>query len=349
MLQQYVNGVAQEVYKVGELISDTTYNSLSDCNSGNDKPDVPISSLYQWVTVQNDYVCENGNKYTKQKQQVSFDEGISWNDTGETRTGSLIENNSVDCGYNPHNYANDYLTFEALEDGTFSFSLNSIQYSADNGTTWNTLSTGSSTPTITTGNKIMWKANEPTINELGGIGTFSSTGRFNVEGNIMSLVAGDNFQNVTTMNNLYQFAALFKTSKVVSAENLILPTNVKSGCYLNMFRSCSNLTSAPKLSAYGIASNCYNAMFAFCTSLTRAPELLYTNLVDKCYNSMFYGCSSLTYIKAMFTTTPSTAYTNNWVSGVAASGTFVKNANAFWTTTGVNGVPNGWTVQTASN
>ena len=48
---------------------------------------------------------------------------------------------------------------------------------------------------------------------------------------------------------------------------------------------------------------------------------------------MFYGCTSLNYIKAMFTTTPSTTYTQNWVQNVA---------------TGVHGVPSGWTVQTAS-
>ena len=47
--------------------------------------------------------------------------------------------------------------------------------------------------------------------------------------------------------------------------------------------------------------------------------------------------------------TPSTTYTSNWVNGVASSGTFVKNSAATWANTfGVNGIPNGWTVQTAS-
>ena len=50
----------------------------------------------------------------------------------------------------------------------------------------------------------------------------------------------------------------------------------------------------------------------------------------------------------MFTTTPSDLYTNNWVQNVASTGTFVKNSSATWTTTGVHGVPSGWTVQTAS-
>jgi hypothetical protein len=63
---------------------------------------------------------------------------------------------------------------------------------------------------------------------------------------------------------------------------------------------------------------------------------------------MFNGCSSLTYIKAMFTTTPSSTYTNNWVLGVTSTGTFVKNSEASWTNTGNSGIPINWTVETAS-
>ena len=69
-------------------------------------------------------------------------------------------------------------------------------------------------------------------------------------------------------------------------------------------------------------------------------------LADSCYEYMFYGCSSLNYIKAMFKTTPSSSYTSSWVSGVASSGTFVKNAAATWNVTGTSGIPSGWTVVT---
>ena len=89
-------------------------------------------------------------------------------------------------------------------------------------------------------------------------------------------------------------------------------------------------------------------MFNGCTSLTSAPKLPATTLADRCYDYMFSGCKKLNYIKAMFTTTPSTSYTSNWVSGVAATGTFVKNSAATWNVTGVNGIPSGWTVTTAS-
>ena len=61
---------------------------------------------------------------------------------------------------------------------------------------------------------------------------------------------------------------------------------------------------------------------------------------------MFYGCTNLSYVKALFTTTPSDDYTKDWLAGVAATGTFVKSAEATWDVVGPNGVPEGWTVQT---
>jgi hypothetical protein len=89
-------------------------------------------------------------------------------------------------------------------------------------------------------------------------------------------------------------------------------------------------------------------MFAGCTSITTAPELPATGLAQGCYSNMFNGCTNLNYIKAMFTTTPNISYTGAWVQNVSATGTFVKNSAAEWEVTGVNSVPSGWTIETAS-
>ena len=140
------------------------------------------------------------------------------------------------------------------------------------------------------------------------------------------------------------YSSMFQgcTSLVTAPE---LPvTTLASGCYQYMFNDCTSLANAPVLSATTLATSCYNSMFRNCTNLKTAPELPATTLVDSCYAYMFYGCSSLNYIKAMFTTTPGTNYTQFWVSGVASSGTFVKNADATWDVTGVHGVPTGWTI-----
>ena len=136
------------------------------------------------------------------------------------------------------------------------------------------------------------------------------------------------------------------TSLVTAPE---LPaTTLANWCYSGMFKNCTSLVTAPELPATTLVKNCYSSMFGDCTSLVTAPELPAETLAVSCYDYIFNGCSKLNRIKAMFTTTPSTTYTYSWVNGVASSGTFVKNSAATWTTTGVNGVPTGWTVQTAS-
>ena len=171
-----------------------------------------------------------------------------------------------------------------------------------------------------------------------------------VMGNIMSLVYGDNFINNNTLESSYTFLGLFESNiKLVNAKDLILPaTTLADHCYSSMFSSCHALTTAPELPATTLTKSCYYAMFERCFALTTAPELPATTLTDYCYGSMFYDCYNLNYIKAMFTTTPSTTYTSNWVSGVSSRGTFVKNSAATWNVTGTYGIPSGWTVQTAS-
>jgi hypothetical protein len=151
----------------------------------------------------------------------------------------------------------------------------------------------------------------------------------------------------TLANSCYNY--MFNGCTSLTTAPTLPATTIATNCYSDMFYGCTSLTTAPAtLPATTLAKQCYNSMFGGCKSLTTAPELPATTLVASCYNGMFYSCSNLNYIKAMFTTTPSASYTINWVSGVAATGTFVKNSAASWNVTGNNGIPSGWTVQTAS-
>ena len=85
-------------------------------------------------------------------------------------------------------------------------------------------------------------------------------------------------------------------------------------------------------------------MFCGCTSLTTAPELPATTLASECYQAMFANCTSLNYIKCLATSRAEAWCTSGWVSGVASSGTFVKNPNMTSWTTGQDGIPSNWTV-----
>ncbi len=251
----------------------------------------------------------------------------------------------------PHDYLQDYLTFVALEDGTFSFSgtstANCLSYSTDSGTTWSEPARYITTPTITNGNTVMWKGNLIPMPSYGS-GTFSATNNFNAEGNVMSCLFGDEFSGQTDLTEYsYAFNKLFSgNTKIISAENLIIPaTTLSTYCYQSMFRGCIGLVTPPKLPATTVINRCYDGMFCGCTSLTTAPELPAATLATRCYNIMFSGCTSLNNITCLATDISASNCTTSWVRNVAASGTFYKSPNMNNWTTGANGIPNNWIVQ----
>ena len=338
-----------------------------------------------------------------------------------------------------HDYSRDYLTIVSLEDNNkISWKAGNanltktISISTDGGTTWTQKTsdtTGVTLATLNTDNKMLVKGNNTAYANSSYYNYFISSGNFNVEGNIMSLIYEDNFIGQTTLDSSgYNFYDLFyNCSKLISTENLILPattlatgcyqlmfwrcfslttppsvlpattlsdycyyamfqacsslttapalpaTTLTSNCYRNMFQGCSSLTTAPALPAITLANNCYREMFINCTTLTAAPELPVTTLESNCYYGMFQGCSSLTtapellattltnqcyrnmfrncanlnYIKCLATDISATNCTNNWVNGVSGSGTFVKDASMTSWSTGVSGIPSGWTIQNA--
>lgn len=148
-------------------------------------------------------------------------------------------------------------------------------------------------------------------------------------------------------NSSYCYSGMFNSTGLITTPELPA-TTLAEGCYFSMFGACGSLTTAKDLPATVLASHCYDSMFGWCRNLTKAPVLPAATLASGCYENMFNNCSKLKYIKALFTTTPSSSYTNNWVSSVASTGTFVKADAATWNVTGNNGVPTGWTVYTES-
>lgn len=189
-------------------------------------------------------------------------------------------------------YSRDYLTFTPLEDTTFTFLTNALQYSLDNGASWTTLSAGTASPTVTTGNKILWKQTSLTPDSNYGIGRFTATGHFNASGNIMSLYYGDNFIGQTNLTGKdYAFKNLFGNCvKLINAENLVLPaTTLSNYCYEKLFFGCSSLISVPNLPATTLTEGCYQYMFDSCGQFT-PPQLPATTLAYLCYYGMFWSC-----------------------------------------------------------
>ena len=252
------------------------------------------------------------------------------------------------------------LTFNILSAGTINWKASTmsiaktIDYKLNNGG-WTSITSnkGSSAPTITVnsgdkiqfrGNNIQYGIDDETYNSFSG-----STASFELEGNIMSLIYGDEFKNKLTISRTHAFKGLFEEcTNLVSAENLVLPTTTLANyCYSSMFNGCTSLTTAPQLPATKLADSCYSNMFYNCSKLTTAPALPATTLAQSCYYEMFRGCRSLNYIKCLATNISERNCANSWVTGVASTGTFIKASSMTSWTTGTSGIPKGWTVQNA--
>lgn len=296
-----------------------------------------------------------------------------------------IQENEIHYKPYVHDYSSDYFTTKALENGTISFtieqyqptrSITSISYSKDNGQNWTTVNNSDDkeddltiSVNVISGENVIWKgiANYLAYDDGDGWSfnaNFSSTSQYEVCGNIMSLLYGDNFSDVVTLGYSRIFGLLFENSTyLVHSKNLILPaTTLSYYCYEGMFYNCTSLVDAPELPATTLKGYCYRQMFYNCSSLIKAPELPTTEVTDNssgyCYASMFYnctslteapflpiyrfnndattlgnryqysgmfeGCSNLNYIKCYLLRTVNNS-TLNWVTGVAENGIFVTS------------------------
>ena len=173
--------------------------------------------------------------------------------------------------------------------------------------------------------------------------TFSSSVSSNVGGDIRTLSNYIDVNSETTPKP-NMFCNLFNNNKnIVDASNLKLPyTRLEWSCYGALFDGCSSLTTAPELPATTLGKYCYSSMFRYCSSLTTAPELPATTLEKYCYYNMFRYCSSLNSITVYANDISATNCTSNWLSGVAAKGTFHNLGTAIYPT-GPSGIPSGWT------
>lgn len=290
------------------------------------------------------------------------------------------------------NYSEMYFTIESLEDSNTikidkSGSPNnvSLSYSINNGETWTdvTVSTSLNFVVINTGDKIIFKGiNEKISKAWDSFYRFNASKTYNVYGNVMSLIWGDNFKNnsefpIDTNHNL---CGLFRGSqKIIDASNLVLPaTTCTADCYNGMFRSCIGLINAPQLPAIYSAYECYSSMFEGCINLEIAPEI---NLVDmsenacfrmfcmdrdnkittpkmtkspilrvatcvtNCYKEMFKGNGNLNEVICLMTS--DIGCTADWLTNVSDTGIFKKSPlKTNWEQGGTTGgkIPISWTI-----
>ena len=159
--------------------------------------------------------------------------------------------------------------------------------------------------------------------------------------NCKSLITAPELPATALGSECYQYMFYGCTSLVNAPE---LPaTTLTEKCYQYMFYGCTSLVNAPELPATTLAEKCYFNMFRNCSSLVNAPELPATTLSAQCYQYMFYGCTSLKTIRCRAKVTASSA-TLYWMYGVETAGTFYGHSEYGWST-GVSGIPSGWTFE----
>ena len=306
-----------------------------------------------------------------QKIKVTAVKGTDLYQSGDITGKTLAKNNYYDITVtttqiNMSTVSDDLkqpLTFEAKDGAaTVKFTLapcvkKPVEYSTDDGTTWTTYTSETEISLASEGDKVMFRGNNAAYSDGGGHSRFSVTsGGCYVYGNVMSLVNATAFPLLKTLTANDAFWGLFYGDGINShdSKKIVLPaTTLTERCYAHMFEGCNNLTTAPALPATTLTVGCYDSMFSGCSNLTTAPDLPATTLVDYCYSDMFNGCSSLNYVKCLATVIPADNCTGVWLLGVAGSGTFIINKSldssnpAPWTR-GENGIPDGWTVEKAS-
>lgn len=188
-------------------------------------------------------------------------------------------------------------------------------------------------------------------------GKFSCTGgKFEIGGNIASLVVGDSYVTEgSTITGATFLDFLKANTNLIDAYNLEIPMlTVSENAYKSMFDSCTNLERGPQLlPATSLGKTCYRNMFYNCANLENAPVLAATKLAQGCYQRMFYGCVKINYIKMLgkenYRDDCFISDGTNWCGGVASTGELwldsslnpVTNYGSTWNKI----VPAGWTVK----
>ena len=123
-----------------------------------------------------------------------------------------------------------------------------LQYSIDNGSTWNNISSGETTASSdeiwfrgrATGAKSLYTSSYYFSNAWVFSGDASN--KLHVYGDLRYLLCNNLGDNTITFN-------------------------IASYCFASMFRGCTSLTTVPSLPATTLANSCYSSMFRGCTSL----------------------------------------------------------------------------------
>lgn len=288
---------------------------------------------------------------------------------GGTQASAIYKGNNLVWPTGPHDYSQDYFTIEALENScqvrwkaSSANLIKSISYSTDL-STWTTVNSSTSSngtlmATLNTGDKLYLKGTEKRYASSAYHTRLWTNKKFNVYGNLNSLINGDNFTSTIDNPNSYEtytFVQLFSECPVIDASNLVFPFKlIKANMYYYMFNYCTQLETPPtsiwpKSDGTFLVRVDYNScryMFRECRKLTKSPIIYtyvkYDNDVQGTFEYMFSGCTALSEVTALCNYYSNMF--NYWLPNAPATGTFTKLSTVTSWSSGSSGIPSGWTV-----
>lgn len=203
-------------------------------------------------------------------------------------------------------------------------------------------------------------------NGINNVNRFSGMSNTIVYGNIASLIG---YTNTLPQN---AFVICFYYCQFTDCSGLIIPWNTIPQWGMRwMFYGCTQIHDIPFLPATTVNREAYHQLFRQCNGLVNVDltqKMCCRNAVERTFQNMFFSCTGLQSIKVpaninytggyhwnrtffscsalsdvtCLDTNPDSKY-DNWLYGTASSGTFTKAAGANWSS-GVSGIPEGWTV-----
>ena len=258
------------------------------------------------------------------------------------------------------------LTLTAVEDSTVTLNAvgspttSGLKFKTQSNANWSTYTPGT-TIQLPAGKSVQfWNSAETLSLSANVYAQFSMTGVVRADGNIQSMLNYSQtcpdyslrhlFLNCSSLISppecpaktvkSWGCSSTFRGTSITKSPALPA-TAVEDSGYRGMFRDCKNMASLSDLMVMAPASNCFYDMCVGCIRLT-AVKIATTTLSESCLDSAFFGCSSLQAVEVEFSAWHSNA-TRIWLSGVSASGTFVKPA-ALPEEYGASRIPSGWTV-----
>ncbi len=250
-----------------------------------------------------------------------------YNRTNVTFAAGKHYTQNVTMGQSGSYTANDHpLTFQAIKEGTITYTAANAGYTVEYKKNNNGWTTYSSAISVAVGDVVSFKGDNSTYYMSTGEATgvpskFACSSACYIYGNVMSLISKESFSTTTSFTAEKTFLRMFEGN-----------TNLRSHPYKDLV-----------LPATTLAKQCYQNMFFGCTGLTRSAILANAVGADNAYQWMYKGCSNLSEVTCY--AEYNSAYFENWLTGVASSGTFYTTTEhkTYWESF-LSANISGWTV-----